>query len=391
MKGEIVSVGTELLLGMIVDTNAQFLTQQLAEMGVDVYWISQVGDNLGRVVDVFQRGLERSDLIITTGGVGPTEDDLTREAIAATLGETIAVDPVLERWLRDTFARRNRPMPERNLKQASLIPSAQAIDNPVGTAPGWWVEHDGKIIVAMPGVPSEMRLMWEHQVRPRILQRTGAAVLITKSLKVLGLGESAVEEALGDLIHGTNPTVATYAKPDGVQVRLSAKASDERTAQALLAPAVEAAERCLKPWVYAHDDETLAGLLAGILGQRGWTLASAERHMAGALAAEIAADDNLMQHYRGGFVIAPMGTTLGVDSADPRELATAVRLQAGSDIGVAAVLHAGPERPTAEFAIDVRGVVASEPSRWNFRAPELRRRAAVEALALLLNTLRAAD
>jgi len=180
-----------------------------------------VGDNLGRVVDVIQRGLDRSDVIVITGGLGPTEDDLTRESIAAALDETIQVDPELERWLRDNFARRGRPMPERNVKQATLIPSAQALPNPVGTAPGWWVERDRKIIAAMPGVPSEMKLMWETQVAERIRQRAGASVLVTRTLKVLGLGESAVEECLGDLIHGANPTVATYAKPDGVQVRIN--------------------------------------------------------------------------------------------------------------------------------------------------------------------------
>src|SRR5262249_39801906 len=161
------------------------------------------------------------------------------------------------------------------VKQATLIPSARALDNPVGTAPGWWVEHDGKVIVAMPGVPSEMRLMWEQRVRPGLLERSGAGALVTTNLKVLGLGESAVEEALGALIHGTNPTVATYAKPDGVQVRVSAKAPDEATARSLVAPVVEEALRLLDPWVYARDEETLAGLTAGILAARGWTMSSA--------------------------------------------------------------------------------------------------------------------
>src|SRR5829696_9939340 len=148
MRGEIISVGTEMLLGMIADTNAQYLAQQLAEIGVDVFWISQIGDNLGRVVEVFSRGLSRSDVIVVTGGLGPTEDDLTREAISATLGEKMEIDPELEQWLRDLFARRNRPMPERNLKQATLISSAKAIPNPIGTAPGWHVESNGKLIIA---------------------------------------------------------------------------------------------------------------------------------------------------------------------------------------------------------------------------------------------------
>src|SRR5919199_2512527 len=168
MKAEILSIGTELLLGQIVDTNANFLAQQLPALGLDLYYVSQVGDNLERLADAFRRGLERSDIIITSGGLGPTEDDLTREAIALVLGERLEVQPHLEQELRAFFARRGRSMPERNVKQATAIPSCTILPNPVGTAPGWWVERDGKVIVAMPGVPHETRKMWEEQALPRL-------------------------------------------------------------------------------------------------------------------------------------------------------------------------------------------------------------------------------
>lgn len=389
MKAEIVSVGTEMLLGMIVDTNAQFVTQQLADLGIDVFWISQVGDNLDRVVDVFRRGMSRSDLIVATGGLGPTEDDLTRESIAAALSETIAVDPELERWLRDNFARRGRPMPERNIKQATLIPSASSIPNPIGTAPGWWVERDGKVIVAMPGVPTEMRRMWDEQVKPRLRERTGAGALVTTTLKCLGLGEAAVEEQLGELIHGTNPTVATYAKPDGVQVRISAKAASEDVARGLLLPTVDRAMQALGEWVYGKDEDTLASIAATLLGQQKWTIASAEQGTAGSLAAEISADDALSACYRGGFVLAANGAALGLESEEPAELARAARDRTGADVGIAAVLSSYNGRPAANFAVDIRDTVRSDSSRWNMGIPELRRRAAVEALALLVRTLRA--
>ncbi|MBM2811861.1 MAG: CinA-like protein [Chloroflexi bacterium] len=375
MRGEIVSVGTEMLLGMIVDTNAQYLTQQLADIGIDVFWISQVGDNLERVVEIINRGRSRSDVVIMTGGLGPTEDDLTRESIGAAIGEELVVDPGLEIWLRDSFARRNRPMPERNLKQATLIPSATSIPNPLGTAPGWWVEHDGTIIAAMPGVPAEMRVMWEHEVRPRLRD-------------VLGLGEAAVEEALGELIHGANPTVATYAKADGVQVRLSAKAVDEATARALLAPVVEQAERALGAWVYGRDEETLAGIAAGLLQELGWALASAEFGTAGALANEITNDDALSTAYRGGFVVAADGGPLGVADGDPSALASAARLRTGAEVGLATAMGTIEGRPSGSIAVDVRGKVQTESSRWNFAIPELRRRVAIEALALLVKALR---
>ena len=159
MKAEILAVGTELLLGEILDTNSQFLGQQMSGLGVDLYYVSHIGDNLGRLTAAVQQALQRSDLIIMTGGLGPTEDDLSREAIAAALGETMEVRTELEEHLRRWYGRRNRPMPERNIKQATLIASAQAISNPIGTAPGWWVENDGRIIAAMPGVPHEMRNM----------------------------------------------------------------------------------------------------------------------------------------------------------------------------------------------------------------------------------------
>jgi nicotinamide-nucleotide amidase len=388
VRGEIVSVGTELLLGMIADTNAQYLCQELATIGVDVFWISQVGDNLGRVKEVFQRGLDRSEVVIVTGGLGPTEDDLTREAIGAALGESLTVDPELERQLRDNFARRNRPMPERNIKQATLIPSARSLPNPLGTAPGWWVEHNGSVIVAMPGVPAEMRLMWDQQAKPPLRERSGAGILVTTTLRVIGLGEGAVEEELGDLIHGTNPTVATYAKPDGVQVRVSAKGPDGATANRLLAPTVKEVEGILGKWIYGRDDETLAKVSGSVLQERGWSLASAEHGTAGALANEIASDDGFMASYRGGFMVGETGAPLEVAPSDPRQLATAARQRAGADVGVATILSQVEGRLLGEYAVDLRGSVLTGDSRWNMGIPELRRRAAVETLALLVRALR---
>lgn len=389
MKAEIVSVGTEMLLGMIADTNAQFLSQQLAELGIDVYWISQVGDNLGRVVEIFQRGLGRSDVVVVTGGLGPTEDDLTRESIAATLGQTMEIDPHLERELREGFARRERPMPERNLKQATLIPSARALSNPIGTAPGWWVEHDGKIIVAMPGVPAEMHLMWESHVKPALRERAGAAVLVTTNLRVLGLGEGAVEEQLGDLVRGTNPTVATYAKPDGVQVRVSAKAKEADEARALITPVVEQITRIMGSWIYGTDDETLASLVGQELERRGWGLVSAERGTAGALVAEISSDPALIGCFRGGFMVTNEGSPLGKGDLRPVELAAAARNQTGAEVAIATALAL--EGPAVDFAVDVKGVQRAEITRWNRGIPELRRRSAVESMALLLRVLRALE
>src|SRR5690348_6808157 len=209
MRAEILSVGTELLLGHITDTNATYLAQQLAGLGIDVLYVSTIGDNLGRLTEAVRRSHERSDLVVMTGGLGPTEDDLTREAIAATMGETPAVDEDYLVRLRAFFASRGVEMPESNAKQAWTLTSVTILANPVGTAPGWWAERDGRIIVAMPGVPSEMTRMWEHEVAPKLRARSDAA-LYTRILRVAGLGESTVEERLGALVREANPTVATY-------------------------------------------------------------------------------------------------------------------------------------------------------------------------------------
>jgi len=236
VKAQIMSVGTELLLGQIVDTNAAYLAQWLSALGIDLYWQATVGDNLGRLTEELRRAWERADLIVLTGGLGPTEDDLTREAIAALLGEEMTVEPALAEHLRQWFGRRGLPMPERNLKQATLIPSAQALPNPIGTAPGWWVERDGRIIVAMPGVPVEMRKMWEEQVVPRLQARLPAGgVIVSRTLKCIGIGESAAEELVQPLIRSSNPTLATYAKQDGVHLRLTVKAPSRAEAEAALA------------------------------------------------------------------------------------------------------------------------------------------------------------
>src|SRR6478672_84992 len=234
MRAEILSIGTELLLGQIVDTNANYLAQQLPALGLDLYYVSSIGDNLQRLSDAFSQALQRSDVVISTGGVGPTEDDLTREAIADVFGEQLQVQPELEAQLRAFFTRRGRTMPERNVKQATTIPSGTFLPNPIGTAPGWWVERDGRVIISMPGVPHEMRKMWEEQAQPRLAKLLSGGVIVSRTLKLAGIGESHAEEALGDLTHSTNPTLATYAKSDGIHLRLTAKSATQTEAERLL-------------------------------------------------------------------------------------------------------------------------------------------------------------
>jgi len=234
MKAEIISIGTEILLGEIVDTNTQYVASRLPALGIDLYYTSVVGDNLGRLVEVIGRAWTRSDVVITTGGLGPTEDDLTREAIVQVLGEEPHVDPELERGLREFFARRGVQMPESNVKQVTLIPSARAIPNPRGTAPGWWVERDGHVIVAMPGPPTEMRRMWEAEVAPELARRQPGAVLVVRTLKTTGLGEGTVDEMVSPLLKSSNPSIGVYARADGIQLRIAAKAASVEDGRQLL-------------------------------------------------------------------------------------------------------------------------------------------------------------
>ena len=314
MRSEIVSIGTELLLGQIVDTNASWLAGRLADLGIDCLWVSTVGDNLGRATEVVSRALDRSDLVVCTGGLGPTEDDLTREAIAAAIGETPAVDPALQAELRAWFASRGMTMPERNQKQAWLIPSAEALPNPNGTAPGWFVrvapaaeaggeadrrEEGARILVAMPGVPREMTRMWDAEVEPRLPAR---AAIRSRTVKLLGIGEGSVEEALGELVRSTSPTVATYAKADGVHVRITDRDADVVARNARIGAMEQEVRRRLGRFVWGTDGETLGGVVGAALATRGWRLATAESITGGEIARLLSeADDGW---YASGVVLA---------------------------------------------------------------------------------------
>ncbi len=298
VKAELLSIGTELLLGQIVDTNANYLAGRLALLGIDCLHMQTVGDNLGRAKQALERALSRSDLVVATGGLGPTEDDLTREAIAAALGETPAVDPALEAELVAWFSGRGIVMPDRNRKQAWLIPSARALPNPNGTAPGWDVQKDGKRIIAMPGVPREMTPMWES-VEPSLV-RGGA--LRWRTLKLLGIGESAVEEKLAELVRSTSPTVATYAKNDGVHVRVADKASTPAEADGRVAEMERTIRARLGEYVWGTDDETLPGVIGRGLEARSWRLAVAESLSAGDIARALAEAPGAERWFLGAIV-----------------------------------------------------------------------------------------
>lgn len=402
MRAEILSCGTELLLGHITDTNATFLAQSLAALGIDLYFVSQVGDNQGRIVETLRRAWERSDLIIMTGGLGPTEDDLARESISELLRETMQVDPRLEAELRGIFSARHATMPERNIKQATLIPSAQALPNPRGTAPGWMVEKDGHIIVAMPGVPREMYQMWEREVVPRLSPYTGG-LIFTRILRVWGLGESAVEERLDALLHNTNPTIATYAKNDAIDVRITAKAGTQEEAEQMVAGMELQARQILGHHVFGVDKETLQSVVGRHLTEHNQWLAVMESMTGGLLASTITDQPDSSKHFTGGVVAyspdvkvqlgVPRETIerYGVVSEETaRAMARAIREYFHADYGLGITGVAGPDmqegKPvgTVYIAIDgPEGVVTGMGPGWRASREDNKRLATLAALNLL--------
>jgi len=402
MRAEILSCGTELLLGHITDTNATYLAQSLPTLGIDLYFVSQVGDNQGRIVETLQRAWQRSDLIIMTGGLGPTEDDLARESISALLGETMQVDATLEADLRAKFAYMKAQMPERNVKQATLIPSAQAIPNPVGTAPGWWVEKDNHIIVAMPGVPCEMYRMWENEVIPRLSSHTGS-VIFTRILRVAGLGESTVEEKLGSLIHSTNPTLATYAKNDAIDVRVTAKAATIEAAEQQVNEMEVQVREVLGNAVFGIDKDTLASVVGDLLQSCNQTLGVMESLTGGLLSSTITDVKSSSKHFIGGIVSystdlkEQMGVSketleqYGVVSEQTaRAMAHAVRERLGTDFGIGITGVAGPDtqegKPVGTVHIAVEGpmgVVTAKGSGRSSSREDNKRLAVLSALNLL--------
>jgi len=401
MRAEILSIGTELLLGNITDTNATYLAQQLAALGIDLYFVSTVGDNQGRIVETLRRAWSRADLIITTGGLGPTEDDLTRESIAELLGEEMRVDPPLEAELRAFFASRGVVMPERNIKQAKLISPASTLRNPIGTAPGWWTERDGHIIVSMPGVPHEMTRMWTHEAVPRLSPRTGA-VLYTRMLRVAGMGEGAVEERLQSLLNSPNPTIATYAKHDAVDVRVTAKAASEAEAQALVATMEAQARQILGTHIFGINSETLQSVLGDILRDKGWSLGAMESCTGGLLSSTITDIAGSSDYFRGGLISystelkAEWGVsheTLKAHGAvsleTARAMARATRERLGVDVGIGITGVAGPSeqegKPVGTVHIAVEsptGVATASPNLTRLSRVEVKWRATQAALNL---------
>ena len=357
MRAEIISIGTELLLGEIIDTNAAFIARAMAELGVDLYHKSTVGDNLERIVAVLKQAWERSRVIITTGGLGPTQDDLTREGIAALLGEELLLDQGELAKMREFFLRLGRTMTANNERQAMFPSSAKPILNPEGTAPGLLVARDGRFLFALPGVPVEMERMLGAEVIPTLRTAVTAEPLFSRTLRMVGIGESAMAQVVADLIEGGRaPTVAPYAKRGKTRLRLTVRASDASTAQAMIQPVEAEIRRRLGRHVYGADDDTLEAVVGGLLAAGRLTLTTAESCTGGLIGHRLTNVAGSSAYYLGGVVAYDNTVKVGLLSvAEPvltahgavseetaRAMAEGVRARLGADLGLATTGIAGP-------------------------------------------------
>jgi nicotinamide-nucleotide amidase len=302
MKAEIIPVGTEILLGNIIDTDSYFLANQLPLLGIDLYFISTVGDNHKRLVDTLKRAWKRADLIITTGGLGPTQDDITREAIGELVGEELKVDEKLWQGLQDLLSRYSGEVPQSNIRQATVIPSAQIVPNRMGTAPGWWVEKNDHIIIALPGPTDEMKLMWQEGVFPKLEQRITGEVILSRTIKTFRLAEAKVDELVAHISKLSNPTLATYINPDGVYLRITAKAKEKTEAQRLVSQSEEQIRKILSPYIWGVDDDTLGSVIGELLRARNLSLATMESCTEGLLCSTIASGRESYTYFKGGLL-----------------------------------------------------------------------------------------
>jgi nicotinamide-nucleotide amidase len=349
-------VGTELLLGQIPNTNAQHISGALAEIGVNVFWHSVVGDNLDRMVSVIRRACDRNDVVIVTGGLGPTPDDITREAIAAVAGVPLEREERLATTIEQVFQRLGRAMPKANLKQADLPRGSTAIE-PEGTAPGFVIEIDGAMLFALPGVPWEMKAMLDKHVLPVLAERAGEGVLVSHEIYVIGLGESATHEKIADLVAAqTNPSIAFLAGRGQVRVRVTARAANRERAEALIAPVEEGVRSRLGDWAVAGSVVSLAEALGAMLVERGETVAAAESLTGGLIGAELTRAEGASAFFLGSLVTYATESKHGVANVDEgllkavgpvsdevaRALAEGAARTFGADLGISATGVAGP-------------------------------------------------
>jgi nicotinamide-nucleotide amidase len=402
-NAEIVAIGSELLLGQIVDTNSAWMAQRLTALGVNLYFKSVVGDNPGRMREIIERALERADIVITSGGLGPTQDDLTREIIAEVTGRRLVLDDDLLEQVEEHFRRRGRTMTPNNRRQAYMPEGAIPVKNPNGTAPCFIVEDPQGIIFSLPGVPVEMKWLFENEVEPYLRRKFNLAEVIHyRVLKIVGVGESAVDDKIGHLIaNSSNPTVGVLALPGQVDVRIAAKAANRDEAMRLIAPLEADVRELLGNAIFAVDDETMEHVVGKLLRAQHKSVAVYEDLTCGQLAERLQAASP--SQFVGGFISNSQSATRALLShgRDPAridglmqdpvaltdELAWSVRKETGSDWGLA--LHAIPD-PRSEIQNLARGetyIAVTGGSSFSRRTSPMAGRGVYDRTRMTLNAI----
>jgi nicotinamide-nucleotide amidase len=341
---EIVTIGTEILLGELVDTNAPYIARALSALGIDLYLKSSVGDNKIRIAQALQQALERSDIVIMTGGLGPTVDDMTRDAVALAMGVELEYRPELWEQIVARFARFGRLPTENNRNQAFIPKGAESIENPVGTAPAFVYEVRERVVITLPGVPREMEYLMQNAISPYIRQKyPQTGIIKSRLLHTAGVGESQIDERIADLEKLSNPTVGMAAHSGQVDVRITAKADSEAEANAMIAELEEVVRDRLGVWVYGVDGETLEGVALQALKRRGLRLAVVEAGLGGELVRRFASAG---EQFLGGEVFRNLPS-----SQQLSELTDNYRTTLQAEVGLGVALLPGLEKQDIQILI----------------------------------------
>jgi len=408
MNCEIICVGTELLLGDIVNTNAQYLAQKLSLAGVDVYHQIVVGDNLERLVDAINTASKRADIIITTGGLGPTDDDITRYGIAKALGVEVVLDEPSLKKIKEIFMRSGRPMPSINERQAYIPAGSRAIENNNGTAPGIIGEYGNKIYIALPGPPREMKPMFEEHILPYLMEKSNYTIK-SRTLKVIGIGESAIQETLGEImLNQKNPTIALYAKDGEVHIRITSKEKNLIEADKKIKEIENKIVNILKNNVYGYDNDSLESAVNDLLQKRKLTVSFAESCTGGMISSRFTDIPNASVSFLNGIVCYSNEAKINilgvkretiekygaVSMETAEEMARCIRKISKTDIGLSVTGIAGPTGGTEKkpvglcyIGIDTGNEVKVFSNIFNGNRNKIRQLAATKALDILRRTI----
>jgi nicotinamide-nucleotide amidase len=344
MEAEIITIGTELLLGEIVDTNTRTIALALREIGIDLYRTSTVGDNVERIAQEVRSSMSRAQAVITTGGLGPTMDDNTRQGIALAVGLEMEFRPELWDQIQERFTRFGRTPTENNRRQAQLPTGAIALENPIGTAPGFIIETETAVVIALQGVPAEMSHLLENEVIPYLRRKFRLhSVIKTRLLRTAGSGESSIDDRIQDLERLTNPTIGLAAHPGRVDIRITAKSSNTKRAMEMIQKVEGTIRQRLGTAIYGVDDETLEEVAINAVAKRNWRLAVVEGGTASMLTGKLA---SLGDAFAGGQILS-----LSVDRADLEQVLSHLQRESGAQVGLGLLLQSEASRKRVDVIL----------------------------------------